>query len=223
MVFRRRLLSGLDWFFADLFFDFTPPFVRQPRSQKSVEQISQKKHRRHPFVIHDREDEDKTDDKKTRNRFFRFPVKCLKARILETTEHHKGQQKHERRQNEFPVPEVMFAFGQPEQKKCDGCNETRRSRNGKPGEISVALSIGRFVIGRRGIEARQTQRTAREIDKRYNPASARKVLKNDPINHQSWRNAERNNVGQRIEFATKHALMSTEACEPTIQQVEKTS
>src|SRR4030095_7989313 len=94
---------------------------------------------------------------------------------------------------------------------------------GKASEVFVLLSIGRFVIGRRGIEARQTQRAAREIDKRNTPAGDRKFLQNDPINHQSWRNAERNNIGQRIEFATKHAFMSTEACEPTIEEIKKTS
>ncbi len=44
-------------FFADLFFNFAPPFAREPRPQKSVEQIGQEKHRRHPLVIHHREDE----------------------------------------------------------------------------------------------------------------------------------------------------------------------
>src|SRR5437868_13336273 len=77
-------------FFADLFFDFASPFARQPRPQKSVEQIGQNKHCRHPLVIHDREDEDKTDDKKTRNRFFRLPSQRLESLLLEPTEHHKS-------------------------------------------------------------------------------------------------------------------------------------
>src|SRR5437773_8701616 len=117
------LVSFLGLFFAYFFFDFAPPYARQPGPQHSVKQINQEQHRRHPFIIHDGENQYETDNKKTRDRFFRLPIHRLEARILEPAEHHKGEKKHERRQNEFPVAEMMFAFGQPEQKKSDGCDE----------------------------------------------------------------------------------------------------
>src|SRR5207249_5306745 len=157
---------------------------------KSVKQISKEQDRRHPFIIHHGKDEDETDNKKPRDRFFRLPIKRLETRILETAEHHKGKKKHERWQNELPIAEVMFAFGQPEQEESDGCDETGSGGNGRAGEIFLVISVVGFVIGRRRVETRQTQGTACEIDKRDNPAGAREFLENDPINHQSWRDAE---------------------------------
>ena len=61
------LLSGLDWLLADLFFDFAPPFPRQPGSQHSVKQICQEKHRWHPLIVQPGEDDNENDHKETRN------------------------------------------------------------------------------------------------------------------------------------------------------------
>src|SRR6266496_5768838 len=75
--------------FPDLFFNFTAPVAREPGTQNTIEQICQKKHCRHPFVIHHGEDEDENDRQKPRNRFFRFPVQRLEARILKPAKHHE--------------------------------------------------------------------------------------------------------------------------------------
>src|SRR5438132_5257768 len=99
---------------ADFLLNFALPFTGQPGSQKSVQQIGHEKQGRHPFVIHHCENEDDSDDKKTRNRSFCSPIKRLKARITETAEHHEGEKQHKRRQHEFPFAEMMFAFRQPE-------------------------------------------------------------------------------------------------------------
>src|SRR5207237_6924182 len=116
------------------------------------------------------------DDKQTWNGFRSSPIDCLKARILKAAEHHEREKKHEWRQNEFPFSEVMFTFGQPEQKKSDGCDETGSSGNREAGEIFFVIGIGRFVIGGRGVEACQPQRTACQINERDDPTGARKFL-----------------------------------------------
>jgi hypothetical protein len=79
---------------------------------------------------------------------------------LKPAEHHERKKKQQRRQNEFPVAEVMFALGQPEKEKRDRCDETSSRGNGKAGEILFAIGIGRLVIGSCGIETSQTQRAA---------------------------------------------------------------
>src|SRR6266513_2433129 len=97
----------------------------------------------------------------------------------------------------------MFALGQPEQEESDGRNETSSCGNRKASEIFPAITIDRLMIGGRGVEARETQRTAREIDKRDNPAGARKLLQDDAINHQRGGKPEGNDVCERIELATE--------------------
>ncbi len=82
-----------------------------------------------------------TDDKKTRDRFLRFPIDRFEARILEAAEHHEGKKKQERRQNEFPFAELVFAFSQPEQKQSDRCNQTRRGWNGKAGKVLFVIGV----------------------------------------------------------------------------------
>src|SRR3979411_652175 len=109
-------------FLADFFFDFAPPFARKPGPEKSIKQISQEQNGRHPFVVHDREDENETDDKKSRNRFLCFPIERLETRILKTAEHHEGKKEQQRRQNELPFAEMILTFGQPEQEKGDRRN-----------------------------------------------------------------------------------------------------
>src|SRR5206468_5728171 len=180
-------------FFADFFFDSAPPFAGQPGPEKSVEQIGKKKHSRHPFVIHHREDHDQTDNKKPRDRLFCFPVDPLEARIFEPAEHHKGEKKQEGGQNEFPVAEVMFAFGEPEQKKCDRRDKTGRGGNRKTGER--ILVIGSVMPSGRRIETSQTQCTTRDINKSDNPAGPRELLKDDAVDHQRRCETKRNNVG----------------------------
>src|SRR6266487_1595253 len=89
----RRLGCFFSWFFTDLFFDLAAPLARQPGPEDSVEQIGKEKHRRHPLVIHHRENENETDGEKTRDRFFGFPIERLEARILKAAKHHKGKKK----------------------------------------------------------------------------------------------------------------------------------
>src|SRR6202043_1200172 len=107
LILPRLLGRFLRRLFPDLFFNFATPFAREPGPQKSVEQVSEEKHGGHPFIIHDRKDEDDADDKKTRNRFRCSPIDGLEARILKAAEHHEREKKHERRQNEFPFPEAL--------------------------------------------------------------------------------------------------------------------
>src|SRR6266568_1976619 len=86
-------------FFADLFFDFAAPFAGEPRAKKAVKQIREKQNRRHPFIVHRGENEDDENDKKSRNRFLRFPIDRIETWILETAKHHEGKENQERRQN----------------------------------------------------------------------------------------------------------------------------
>src|SRR5436309_799647 len=94
---RLQLLSGFDWFFADFFFDSASPLTGQPESEHSVEQIGKEQHRWHPFVIQHGKNENKDDDKKTRDGFLRLPIHGLKARILKPAEHHEGKKEQQRR------------------------------------------------------------------------------------------------------------------------------
>src|SRR4029077_8678587 len=64
-------------FFADFFFNLAAPFAGEPRTKKTVKQIREKQNRRHPFIVHRGENEDDENDKKSRNRFLRFPIDRL--------------------------------------------------------------------------------------------------------------------------------------------------
>ena len=114
----------------------------------------------------------------------------------------------------------MFAFGEPKQKQRNRRNQTGRGGNGKASEILFAIAIDCLVIGRRGVEARQTQRAAREVDKRDNPTRARELLQHDAVNHQRGSKPERDNISERIELATKRTLMPAQACKASIQKIK---
>src|ERR1043166_2953293 len=184
----RDLLGRFFAFLPDFFLDLAAPFAREPWSQEPIEQIREKKNGRHPFVIQDRENENKDDGEKTRDRFFRSPVDRLEAGILELAEHHEGQKEEQRREKESPIAQPMFAFGQPEQEKCDRRDETGRGGNRKPGEIfrSVAAPFA-LVIRGGGIETGHAQCAARQVNEREQPAGARELLEHDAINHQRRR------------------------------------
>ena len=138
------LLGRFRRFFADLFFDFASPFARKPGAQKAVKQIRQEQHGRHPFVIHHRENENKDDDKKTRNRFLRLPINRLEAGILKPAEHHEGKKEQQRRQNEAPFTEVMLTFREPKKKQRDRCNQTGGGGNGKTSKRVLVIGSVRF-------------------------------------------------------------------------------
>src|SRR5206468_9840695 len=111
----RLLLSGFDWFFADLLFDSASPLAGEPGTEHSVEQIGKKQDRRHPFVIQHGKNENKDNDKKAWDRFLRLPIDRLEARILKPAEHHEGEKEQQRRQHEAPTAEMMFTLRKPKE------------------------------------------------------------------------------------------------------------
>src|SRR5437588_7576386 len=116
---------------------------------------------------------------------------------------------------------MMFAVGEPEQKERDGCDQSRGRGNREPGEVLAAVRASRsFVIRRRGVKTRETQRAAREINERDYPTCVWKFVEHDAINHQRRRETKGNDIGQRIELAPERALMAAEARESPIQEIE---
>src|SRR5439155_1510768 len=94
-------------------------------------------------------------------------------------------------------------------------NHNGRSGNREAREILPAVDGGfSFVIRRRGVEAGETQRTAREINQRDDPAGGSKFLKHNPVNQKRGCDAERNDVGQRIKFATEGAFVPSQTRQP---------
>src|SRR2546421_7935996 len=167
----RRLFGRIfGAFFADFFFDFAAPFAREPRPEKTVEQVTEEENGRHPLVKHRRENKKQADHKKTRDRFLRFPINRLETGILESAEHHERKEKEQRRQNEFPFAKMMFAFGQPEQKQGDRRDQAGGGGNRETGEVFSAIGASfSFMICRYGIEARETERAARQVNESDNP------------------------------------------------------
>src|ERR1700730_9614236 len=139
----RRFFDDL---FADLLFKSPPPFARQPGAYKSVEQITEKQYRRHPFVVEPGKHENENDDEETRDRFFGFPIQRLETGILEAAEHHEREKEHQRRQNEFPLAEIMFALCQPKHEERDGGNETGGRGNRKTGKVFFGRDIAVRVM-----------------------------------------------------------------------------
>src|SRR6202030_1912263 len=216
--------SLLGWFvsafFTDLFLDLAPPFVRQPRAKKAIQQISEKQDRRHPLIIHRRKNQHEEYDQETRDGLFGLSIDGLETRILEPAEHHERKKDQQRWQNELPFAELMFALSQPEQEQRDRCNQTRGGRNRKPGKIFVGVISRMFLGACGGVEARQPKRTAEKIDKGNDPAGSTKFLEHTAVDQQRWRDAERNDVGQRIELATECAFVPAKARQTPIQKIE---
>src|SRR5438552_200726 len=109
-----RLLGGFRWFFANFLFDFPSPFAGEPRPQHAIKQIREEQDSRHPFIVHCCDHEHYADDQKARDGFLRLPIDRLKAGVLKPAKHHEGKKEQQRRQNEAPVAETMFAFSKPE-------------------------------------------------------------------------------------------------------------
>src|SRR5882757_3639290 len=213
-----RLLGRFRWFFANFFFYFPSPVAGEPRPQHAIKQIREKQDSRHPFVVHRCDHENYADDQKARDRFGRLPIDCLKAGVLKPAKHHKGKKEQQRRQNEAPVAEAMFAFSEPEKEQRDRGDQTRRGGNRKTCE-SVLL-VGSVMLRGGRIETSQAQRTAREVNECDDPARTRKLLQHDTVNHQRGRKPERNNVGERVELAPKRTLVPTEACKASVQKIK---
>ena len=115
----------------------------------------------------------------------------------------------------------MFAFREPEQKQRDRRDQAGSGGNRKAGKVLSAIGAGfSFMIRGGGIESGQTQRTAGQINEGNDPTCVRKFVENDAINHQRWRESERNNVGERIKFASEWTFMPAQARESAIQKIE---
>ncbi len=71
------------------------------------------------------------------------------------------------------------------------------------------------------VEASEAHGTTNEIDEADHPSEAGgEFRKNDFKNEEGGGDAEGDNVGERIEFATEGALVSSEASEATIENIE---
>src|SRR2546423_3357368 len=116
---------------------------------------------------------------------------------------------------------MMLAFRKPEQKQCDRRDQSSGRWNRKTAEILRPVGAGfSFVIRRRGIETGQAQRAASEINESNDPTRIREFIKNDAINHQRRCESKGNDVGERIELASKRAFMSSETGQSPIQKIE---
>ena len=70
------------------------------------------------------------------------------------------------------------------------------------------------------VKSGEPQRAAGEIDKRHDPAGARKLLEHDPINQECGCEAERNNVGKRIELAAERTVVTTQSRQSAIEEIK---
>ena len=71
------------------------------------------------------------------------------------------------------------------------------------------------------VEASEPHGTTNEIDEADHPSEASgEFRKNDFKNEEGGGDAEGDNVGERIEFATEGALVSSEASEATVENIE---
>ena len=103
----------------------------------------------------------------------------------------------------------MLAFSEPEQKQSDRCDQPSGGRNRKAREVFSAIGAGfSFMIRRCGIEARETERAARQVNESDNPTSVRKFVENDAVNHQCRRKTKRDDVGERIKFTSERAFVA---------------
>src|SRR2546426_5197809 len=119
---------------------------------------------------------------------------------------------------------MVLAFSNPQKKYRDRRNQAGGRGNGEAREVLPAVGGGfSFVIRRRGVEAGETQRTAREINQRHDPAGGSKFLKHNPVNQKRGCDAERNDVGQRIKFATERAFVPSQTRQPPVQKIENES
>ncbi len=118
----------------------------------------------------------------------------------------------------LPSPDRPLAFGQPEQKQRDRCDHPGAAVMGNP--VKFLSAAGPSALRRDAVEARQPQRAASQINKGDHPAEVLEFPQHDPINQQRRRHAERDNVRERIELAAKWAVMSAQAREPAIEQIE---
>src|SRR5205814_8756222 len=131
---------------------------REEEPQKTVKQITEENHRRHPEIELHRQGQDRDQEKETRNRTRRSPVNRLEAGITKLAEHHEGKKKHERRQRVFPAADRPLSFIEPEKEECDRSNHTCRARR-RTRRARIYNTVGRTGRGTT-VEPRQPQRTA---------------------------------------------------------------
>ena len=90
---------------------------------------------------------------------------------------------------------------------------------GKPVKLRVPRAE---IVGGGDVEPGQPQRAAEEIEARDEPADlVRDVVEHDLEDEQRGRDAEADDVGQRIELAAEGAFLAAEAGEPAVEQIEE--
>ena len=111
---------------------------------------------------------------------------------------------------------MAFTVRKPEQKKCKRRNKTGCGRNRKSFEFLTCSGL----VCSGTVKSGEPQRAAGEIDKRHDPAGARKLLEHDPINQECGCEAERNNVGKRIELAAERTVVTTQSRQSAIEEIK---
>ena len=178
------------------------------------------------MVEEHRQDDQPEDDQQRGQGALGAPVDRLETRISELAEHHVGQEQQQRRQREFPCPQRPSTLVKPQQQFSQRGDHSRRRRDGDALE-RLALLRGRrlrAVVGVRGsgdaVEARQPQRSARQVQKRDQQPRPRELVEHDLVHQQCRREAEADDVRQRIEFPPEGTVGPAEPRHPAVEHVE---
>src|SRR6185295_5100999 len=112
-----------------------------------------------------------------------------------------GEEKHDAGQHVTPGAARKILFIPPHHEERQGCHQSRRRWNWKPEEFLA--TAGSSLCGQT-IESRQTEGAADQINRGDEPAYFRmlreNVFQHDAMDQKRRRDAEGNDVSQRIEL-----------------------
>ena len=138
-------------------------------------------------------------------------VNILKTVVTDITDHQKTGGHRQSKGRVTNGIERPFVFDRHPNKARQ--NSGRR-RAWQPLKITFVLH------GELGIKARQSERSARRMDKHSDPATLTKTRQGPRINHQGRRHAKGNHIGQAIVLRAKSALSIRQTGHPTVEPIE---
>ena len=167
----------------------------------------------------DDEGEGGDDEEKAWQGALGAPVDGFKAGVADFAKHHEAEEEEKACEKVFEVTDDAIGFVVLQKEKSDGGDETGGGGNGESAEIFG--TVGQLGGEGEGVEAGEAHGTANEVDEADHPSEAdREFCKNDFKNEEGGGNAEGDDVGEGIEFATEVAFLATEASEAAVEDVE---
>src|SRR6266480_1528268 len=214
-----------------LVFNLMNDLPRQARPDEAVNQIRRENHRQRDrqdiFASDEQEGGGQNDGDHLWEGAFGAPIEGLEGGILHFTDHHEREKDHDDRHDVTPrrlceslvQPATVI---QPEQEQGDGGYRAGGGGNRETKKIPASTA----ACGCQTVETRQSKRAANQINRRDEPADFRvffkDIVQHDAVHQKRRRGAKGNNVGQRVEFASERAVLSSEARHPPVQEVKNT-